>query len=113
MDTRLAREARKLSFSQKQLMLIVGSLLGDGYLDKTTRGYSLRIHHGIFQKEYVDYKYSFIKSFVNSSPKSSGKAYHFRTVSHQVLVQLRKVFITVKRRLSQNLFWNILLIRLL
>ncbi len=73
MDTRLAREARKLSFSQKQLMFIIGTLFGDGYLDKTTRGYSLRIHHGISQKEYVDFKYSLISSFVNPSLKEVGK----------------------------------------
>ena len=66
-------------------MFIIGTLLGDGYLDKTTRGYSLRIHHGIAQKEYVDYKYQLIKCFVNSAPKTSGKAYYFRTVSHPEL----------------------------
>ena len=92
MDTKLAREARKLSFSQKQLMLIVGSLLGDGYLDKTTRGYSLRLNHGIAQKTYVDFKYQIVKSFVNSPPKRSGKDYYFRTVSHPILTILRNIF---------------------
>ena len=92
MDTKLAREARKLSFSHKQLMLIVGSLLGDGYLDKTTRGYSLRFNHGIAQIRYVDYKYQLIKSFVNSPPKRSGKAYYFRTISHPILTKLRNNF---------------------
>ncbi len=92
MDTLLAREARKLSFSRKQLMLIVGSLLGDGYLDKTTRGYSLRINHGIKQKEYVDFKYSLVGKFVNSRPKRSGNTYYFRTVSHPLLSKLRRLF---------------------
>lgn len=73
-------------------MLIVGSLLGDGYLDKTTRGYSLRLNHGIAQKRYVDFKYQLIKSFVNSPPKRSGKAYYFRTVSHPILTLLRNIF---------------------
>jgi hypothetical protein len=91
-DTFLAREARKRSFSKNQHQLLIGSLLGDGYLDKTTRGYALRIHHGMVQKEYVDYKYQLIKSFVNSAPKVSGKAYYFRTVSHPDLIQLRKHF---------------------
>ncbi len=92
METRLAREARKISFSKIHLSLILGSLLGDGYLDKTTRGYSLRIHHGITQKEYVDFKYEILKSFVNSAPKQSGKAYYFRTVSHPYLNYLREIF---------------------
>lgn len=104
MDTFLAREARKLSFSERQLKLMIGSLLGDGYLDKTTRGYSLRIHHGIAQKEYVDYKYQLIKSFVNSAPKMSGTAYYFRTVSHPGLTFLRNNFyIKQKKVLPKNL----------
>ena len=100
MDTKLAREARKLSFSQKQLMLTVGSILGDGYLDKTTRGYSLRLNHGISQKRYVDYKYQLIKSFVNSPPKRSGKAYYFRTVSHPILTVLRNIFYVKQTKIA-------------
>ena len=98
MDTRLAREARKLSFSKVQLMFIIGSILGDGYLDTTTRGYSLRIHHGISQKEYVEFKYSLISSFVNSKPKRSGNAYYFRTVSHPLLTKLRSIFYNEQRK---------------
>lgn len=104
MDTLFAREARKISFSERQRKLTIGSLLGDGYLDKTTRGYSLRIHHGIAQKEYVDYKYQLIKGFVNSAPKISGKAYYFRTVSHPDLLKLRQHFyVQQKKILPKNL----------
>ena len=104
MDTKLAREARKLSFSQKQLMFIIGSILGDGYLDTTTRGYSLRIHHGITQKEYVEFKYSLISNFVNSKPKRSGNAYYFRTVSHSLLSQLRSIFYSDHKKVIPKLF---------
>lgn len=104
MDTFLAREARKLSFNQQQQMLIVGTLLGDGYLDKTTRGYSLRIHHGISQKEYVDYKYLIINSFVNSAPKQSRKAYYFRTISHPYLNVLRKHFYIQQKKILPKIF---------
>lgn len=99
MDTFIAREARILRFSYIQRMFIIGSLLGDGYLDKTTRGYSLRIHHGIAQKEYVDYKYLLIKRFVNSAPKRSGKAYYFRTVSHLYLEELRSLFYVGQKKI--------------
>ncbi len=104
MDTRLAREARILSFSQKQLMFIIGSILGDGYLDTTTRGYSLRIHHGISQKEYVEFKYSLISSFVNSKPKRSGNAYYFRTVSHPLLSKLRSIFYSDRKKVIPKIF---------
>lgn len=92
MITRLAKDAYKLTFSKTQRMLMIGTLLGDGYLDKTTRGYSLRINHGLAQKEYVDFKYQLIRNFVNSVPKRSGKAYYFRTVSHPYLLELREHF---------------------
>ncbi len=104
MDTRLAREARRLSFSQEQLMFIIGSILGDGYLDTTTRGYSLRIHHGIIQKEYVEFKYSLISSFVNSKPKRSGNAYYFRTVSHPLFSKLRSEFYSDRKKVIPKLF---------
>ena len=104
MDTKLAREARKLSFSHKQYMLMVGSLLGDGYLDKTTRGYSLRIHHSINQQEYVDFKYLLIKDFVNSAPKQSGNAYYFRTISHPDLSLLRDTFYSKQKKIIPKKF---------
>ena len=104
MDTKFAREARILSFSQHQLMLLIGTLLGDGYLDRTTRGYSLRIHHGVSQKEYVDFKYQLLHSFVNSPPKRSGKAYYFRTVSHPFLIQLRKQFYIGQKKIIPKQF---------
>lgn len=104
MDTILAREARKISFSKSQQMLLIGSLLGDGYLDKTTCGYSLRIHHGIAQKEYVDFKYQQIKSFVNSAPKSSRKAYYFRTISHPELIPLRNHFYLKQKKVLPKEF---------
>ena len=104
MDTYVAREARTLRFSHTQRMLLIGSLLGDGYLDQTTRGYSLRIHHGISQKEYVDFKYSLIKRFVNSSPRQSGDAYYFRTVSHPWLIQLRKQFYNGNQKILPTSF---------
>ncbi len=104
MDTFLAREAREIAFSKKQLMFIIGSLLGDGYLDKTTRGYSLRIHHGILQKEYVDFKYLLISSFVNSKPKRNGNAYYFRTVSHPLLTELRNIFYFEQKKVLPRTF---------
>ncbi|MBI4092124.1 MAG: hypothetical protein HY427_02890 [Candidatus Levybacteria bacterium] len=104
METRLAREARKISFSKKHLSLMLGTLLGDGYLDRTTRGYSLRIHHGISQKEYVDFKYIVLKSFVNSQPRQSGNSYYFRTVSHPYLTNLREIFYLGKKKIVPRNF---------
>lgn len=92
METKKAKSARKLVFEKKEYDLLIGSLLGDGYLDKTTCGYALRIHHGITQKAYVDFKYQLIAKFTNSKPKRSGSAYYFRTVTHPIFDRLHKIF---------------------
>ena len=92
MDTIKARTARKLSFDVRQQEIVVGSLLGDGYLVKTTRGYAFRVNHGLAQKAYVDWKYAELEQFVCSKPRQSGKCYYFRTVSHPYLDILRASF---------------------
>jgi hypothetical protein len=76
-------------FTQEQLDIIVGTLLGDGRLEqrsKGIRGYSarLRIHHGDKQKEYVFWKYRILKNYVGAPPKrivcgynrKQGRYYH-------------------------------------
>ena len=92
METNFAKEAFKKSFSPKQTQLVLGTLLGDGYLVKTTRGYALRINHSIKQKELVDWKYNYLKDFVNSLPQRTDNSYYFRTISHQLMFQLRSCF---------------------
>lgn len=80
-------------------MLFIGSLLGDGYLDQTTRGYALRIHHCLKQSEYVNYKYSFVSNLVNSKPKRSKNAYYFRSVSHPIFTKLHNLFYSNKLKI--------------
>ena len=54
-------EMRKQKLNRQQKEFLVGTLLGDGCLLKTTRGYCLRIHQGIKQKDYVEWKYNVMK----------------------------------------------------
>ena len=92
MDTFLARAARKLKFSQEQWDLIIGSLLGDGYLVRTTRGYAFRVNHGTCQKDYVDWKYEKLKEFVNSPPRFAENCYYYRTITHNAFIALQAQF---------------------
>lgn len=104
MDTFKARKARAKKFSSRQIELIIGSLLGDAYLVKTTRGYAFRVNHGLQQKKYVDWKYKILKNFTNSSPRMSSNCYYFRTVSHPFLSFLRKLFyLEGKKRVSRSI----------
>lgn len=92
METLLARRIRQQNLTNKQSYLVVGSMLGDGHLVKTTSGYAFRVNHGLQQQEYVDWKYQIIKDFVTTAPKASGKTYYFRTVTHPEFDYLRKRF---------------------
>ena len=91
-ETLSIKQMRGVTLSQQQRELVIGSLLGDGYLVKTTKGFAFRVNHSIRQKVYVDWKYSLLKNLVNSSPKSSGKCYYFRTVSHPYFTYLHRQF---------------------
>lgn len=56
------------SLSEVQQQLILGCVLGDGYLRKKTNAH-LQITHSIKQKEYVDWKYQILKNLVITPPK--------------------------------------------
>ena len=106
-ETIFARQARKQDLSEQQCDLVVGSLLGDGYLVKTTRGYAFRVNHGLAQKDYVDWKYKLLQNFVNSRPRTADNCYYFRTVSHSFFDQLRGQFYDGKKKIvPQQLIEN-------
>ncbi len=78
---------------------IVGSLLGDGTLLKTTAGWCFRVHHGLGQRSYVDFKHRIIAQYVQSPPRASGKAYYFRTVTHPAFSEYRERFYQGNRKI--------------
>ena len=92
MNTKRAQSARLLSITPRQQEILIGSLLGDGHLAQTTRGYAFRVNHGLVQKEYVDWKYKELSSLTNSSPNIYKSTYYFRTVSHQYFDEMRSLF---------------------
>ena len=85
------REKRKHVLNEFQRSVIIGTILGDGHLLQTTRGYCLRLNHGIKQREYVDWKHSVLED-IAMPPKIYKNSYHFRTVSHPMMTKLRNQF---------------------
>jgi hypothetical protein len=85
-------EMRKKSLTPLQQEFLVGTLLGDGCLLWTTRGYCFRAHHGTKQKEFIEWKYEIMRDFVNTPPKLSNESYYFRTVSNPVFSEYREIF---------------------
>ena len=85
------------SLSEIQQQLILGCVLGDGYLRKKTNAH-LQITHSVKQKEYVDWKYQILKDIVITPPKTyRGNAdrigYRFFTRSiPELTVQFNKKF---------------------
>lgn len=82
------------SLTKFERQIIIGSLLGDGYM-RIVPGRSdafLEINHSIKAKEYVDYKYESLKRLCESAPKerktNDGRvAYRFYTKQHKELTE--------------------------
>ena len=87
------------SLSQTQYSVIIGSLLGDGYVRKVPgrQNAFLEINHSIKQKDYVDWKYEILKNITVSEPKERiiderRTAYRFYTKQLSEFTQLQKMF---------------------
>lgn len=87
------------SLSQIQKSVIIGSLLGDGYLRiiPGRQNAFLEVNHSFSQKEYVDWKYSILEDITVSAPKRRvigdvRIAYRFYTKQHPEITQLYEIF---------------------
>lgn len=84
------------SLSEEEKEVILGCLLGDGYMRKKTNAH-LQITHSIKQCDYVDWKYGILKNLVITPPKQyAGHAgrigYRFFTRSLPVLTPFYNLF---------------------
>lgn len=97
------------SLSQTQLSVIIGSLLGDGYLRIILgrQNAFLEINHSIKQKEYVDWKYEVLKDITVGEPKERKidnirTAYRFYTKQHPELTKLYDQFYQNRKKIIPN-----------
>lgn len=56
-----------MQLSKRQDAIIIGTLLGDGCLEKHGKHTRLRLEHGIKQKSYLSWKYLELKSIITGS----------------------------------------------
>ena len=101
------------SLTQEQKSIIIGSLLGDGYLRIVPgrKNAFLEINHSFSEKDYVDWKYQKLKDLVKSLPKQRrGKgqriAYRFFTRQHPELTKLYQKFYRGRGKIVPNLKLN-------
>lgn len=87
------------SLTQLQKSLIIGSILGDGYMRiiPGRKNAFLEVNHSYHAKEYVDWKYALLKSIAGSIPKArrgNGKriAYRFYTRQHPEMTEIFRKF---------------------
>ncbi len=87
------------SLTQLQKSVIIGSLLGDGYLRivPDRKDAFLEVNHSIEAKEYVDWKFNILKDLCISPPKKrkgNGRriAYRFFTKQHPELSKMYRQF---------------------
>lgn len=106
------------SLTQSQKSLIIGSILGDGYIRKITRRRDafLEINHSIKAKDYVDWKFSILEKLCRSAPvarKIDDKriAYRFFTKQHpEITVLLNKFYRNRKKIIPKDLKLNSLIL---
>ena len=106
------------SLTPVQYSVIVGSILGDGYLRimPGRRAAFLEINHSINEKDYVDWKYQILRNLVRTGPKPrKGKekriAYRFFTRQHPQLTDLLRNFYRINQKIiPENLQLNSLMI---
>lgn len=93
------------SLTQFQRAVVIGSILGDGYIRKLEgrKDAFLEINHSINQKPYVDWKYTTLRNLVRGEPKArttNGRriAYRFYTMQHPVFTELQVKFYSNGRK---------------
>lgn len=109
MNTReLILKKQSLSLNRIQKEIIIGTLLGDGCLIVSGSGRSARLQilQNHTKRLYVDWIYDFFRDWVIYSPKLDpcNNSYFFRTVSHEELMDYRRMFyVNGKRKISREI----------
>jgi hypothetical protein len=97
-----------VSLNKKQREVLIGTILGDGTLEKNGSNVRLRIDHALKDSQYVTWKYRIFKNMATSQPRiarqydrrKSKIYYHFKfdTLSLKYLNQYRKLFYRNRRK---------------
>ncbi|MEK7178287.1 MAG: hypothetical protein AAB721_01360 [Patescibacteria group bacterium] len=104
MDSLELQQKRKIKVTDLQRSMIVGTILGDGHVLKTTMGYCLRLKHSLKQRELLKWKYDILNNIATPIKVYKDSCY-FRTVTHPVFSEYRKMFYdeNKSKRIPSNL----------
>lgn len=89
-----------MELTETEHNIILGTLLGDGFLQKRSLKARLRICHSYKQKDYVNWKYNQLRRLCQrtKSPQIQnrplGRSYYFSTQSEKILIKYHDLFYT-------------------
>lgn len=90
------RAMKRIKLDEYQKAVIVGSILGDAYLEAnwSKTNYRMGIRHSVDQKEYVQWLYEILRPLVLTPPQyyERTRSTWFRTISHSELSEWQKIF---------------------
>ena len=84
-----------MSLTKVQEIVLIGTILGDGYLEKNGCHYRLQVLHSLKQKDYVDWKYKVFQQITKTQPRVIGQlkaTYRFRTRTNPVFDKFHSLF---------------------
>lgn len=103
--------------TDRQKEIIIGTLLGDGHLEKNGRYTRLRVDHYNRHKEYIFLlvkelaPFSLLPRTISETDKRNGKVYsrwHFSTKSLPIFDEFRELFYVGKRKIIPERLENLL-----
>lgn len=102
------RELKSLPLTEHQKAVLIGSVLGDAYLEPnwSKTNYRLNIRQSITQKDYVQWKYGVFENLVLTPPQQydQTKCVWFRTISHSEITDLHQMlYRDGKKIIPQNI----------
>ncbi|MGB9592157.1 MAG: LAGLIDADG family homing endonuclease, partial [Candidatus Kryptoniota bacterium] len=102
MRNRLSNQIKDLSIDKNEEAVIIGCLLGDATLSKSGKFYRLRIEQKSAHKEYVEWKFNWLKRLCITPPQFSpgNNSYRFGTVGHPELSKLHSEFYGENRSIN-------------
>ncbi len=82
-----------MNLSKIQQSVLIGTILGDGYLGMNGNNCRLQIKHSLQQKEYVNWLYKIFSNFVLTEPKKTElNGFRFWTINHPTFTWYHTLF---------------------
>lgn len=105
-STEIRNLKKRLSLSDYQRSVVIGTLLGDGSLaaNWSKTNFSLQVAHSVKQETYLLWKYGILKDWILSKPRyyPRNKSITIKTISHPEISQLASLFYPHGRKVMPN-----------